>query len=76
MNDKKDEELTNLQKFLALCVIVIIVIIICVIYAVITGNRSDDSFHCDTNYNPTPCPEPDYDQEVEDTVRQYPDDSY
>lgn len=74
---KEDEpELSNLAKFAILTGIALIMVIGIAVFAYLDRDHEPEIISCDTNLNPTACPEPDYDAELYETLKQYPDDSY
>jgi hypothetical protein len=47
------------------------------VYSLFNKDSPEPNFSsCETRFDSTPCPEPDYDAELEETLRKYPDDSY
>lgn len=73
---QNEDEISNLTKFLALTAVTVLMIIAFALFALLSKDDPSAPYACDTNLNPTACPEPDYDKELEEQLKQYPDDSY
>lgn len=79
MSDHKDDiEIPGWQQFLLLAGVSIVIILIIFIGGLIfdSGDSGEVNFsNCETRFDSTSCPEPDYDAELEETIRQYSDES-
>jgi len=69
-------EISNLQKFLALAGVSVILIAIVVFGSSRANSKNiEPSYNsCETRYDPTPCPEPDYSSTIEES-KKYSDDT-
>lgn len=76
MSDNK--ELTATEKFIALAVVAVIALVAVIVLGLVTrsSNGGDGdaagSYSCDTRFDATACPEPSYDQTIEES-KAYPD---
>ncbi len=75
----EDNNISNVQKFIALSVVTGLMIVGgFLLYAVSGGNNASSVnstlLSCETNYNPQPCPEPDYDSQSIEDSKKYSDD--
>lgn len=74
----KEVELTTLQKAIALSVVTVLFVAVIAVFSALSGsdpgttNASYSS--CEGRYDPTPCPEPDYDSQSIEDSKKYPDD--
>ena len=70
----EDSELTSLQQFLLLAVVSIVLFLIFFIYSLFNQNPEPtiDFSSCETRFDSTSCPEPDYGQSIEES-KKYPD---
>lgn len=74
MSENQNNEEPDLgTKIIIFVVGIIILFAIFGILALLSNGDDTAPYACDTLYNPTACPEPDYDAELEETIREYPD---
>lgn len=78
MKEEKTVELSKRGQALLLVGIAVTLLLACWIGTKIFGGASEADLYsnCETQTNPTACPEPEEDQEIIDINKNYPDDSY
>lgn len=79
MNSDKDIDIPWWQKLLALAAVAVIGVVVLLGINLLSnlgsggsGGSAGRSYSCDTRFDPTACPEPTYDQTIEES-KAYPD---
>lgn len=75
---QEPEEISNLTKFILLAGVSLLILLVFGVFLFITRNNDHEPkyYNCETFYDSTPCPEPDYEEGLDKQIMQYPDDSY
>jgi hypothetical protein len=63
------KELTAIEKFVALAVVAVIVLVVVLVIGLIARSGGDSASRtngCDTRFDATACPEPDYDSTAQE----------